>query len=402
MRKVKKDIKILIFFLAVVVLAGIFSYFIFYYNAFLNIAPQPADAKISINGYPYSSGRIKLIPGQYQIKIEKEGFVPLERKLKLKRGDNLSIIISLKQVPQATLLSDKKISQLAADTERKNFYYLSDKIIFKATLTGDEKNPLQILPITSEIEGLQSVLFSPNFQLAIFRKQNNESGIFDFKRYDLLHQEYTSMGKDIGDVIWQTDGEKIFYFYAPADGERSLIRASKNNSDIERVYDFRETGWQNPILKISSDGTKILFLEKDIYLFDIYKRTLDKLSDSGQILDAVFSPNMDKILYATASKDPLSPYQAQISIMDIQGKNNKNLDLRTNLDKTVWLVDNLNIIADSKEGLFKVNTDSLAKIAFVYQNNFKAENLILSSDEKVLYFLSEGGFYSIVLQTKEY
>ena len=88
--------------------------------------------------------------------------------------------------------------------------------------------------------------------------------------------------------------------------------------------------------------------------------------------------------------------------MDIQGKNNKNLDLRTNLDKTVWLADNLNIIADSKEGLAKVNTDSLAKIAFVYQNNFKAENLILSKDEKVLYFLSEGNFYSIVLQTKEY
>jgi len=285
---------------------------------------------------------------------------------------------------------------------KNNLYYASGKTIYKATLTEDEKNPLQILPITSEIEGLQSVLFSPNFQLAIFRKQNNESGIFDFKRYDLLHQEYTSMGKDIGNVVWQTDGEKIFYFYAPADGERSLIRASKNNSDVERIYDCRETGLQNPILKISSDGTKILFLEKDIYLFDIYKRTLDKLSDSGKIVDAVFSPNMDKILYATDSKDPLSPYQAQISIMDIQGKNNKNLDLRTNLDKTVWLADNLNIIADSKEGLAKVNTDSLAKIAFVYQNNFKAENLILSKDEKVLYFLSEGNFYSIVLQTKEY
>jgi hypothetical protein len=82
-----------IFFGAIIlfVLLSLFIFVNFLINikktAQLNILISPVDAKITINQKQYYNGKQKIEPGNYQVKIERDGFQSVNIEINLSSGD---------------------------------------------------------------------------------------------------------------------------------------------------------------------------------------------------------------------------------------------------------------------------------------------------------------------------
>jgi len=123
----------------------------------------------------------------------------------------------------------------------------------------------------------------------------------------------------------------------------------------------------------------------------------------GNISEATFTPDSQKILYFSRSPDPTASIDTMLAIMEQDGKNKKDLGVRTSLEKMVITKDSQRAYADTGEGLFKINLITGEKLALTYDGKISAQNLVLSSDEKKLYLTEDKTCYIMELEiaTKE-
>lgn len=407
--KIKKEAKILITLVLAALVITVLLFFILFYKATLVISPDPKEAKITINGLPYPAGKIGLRPGTYKVAVSHPDFVGFEQTLRLKNGEQLNLDIKLSLLPEPKKVFEKKIRNLSQDPEGNLFFLAEDGAIYRG-LFSDKK--IDFLPITeSNLGDVKDLIFSPNHNLAILKRGSttlttgdSETGLFDFKRYNLIEQEYRSFGKEIKGIAWQNSGEKIFYYFTPASGEKSLIAASPDNSNLERVADLRNFNFQDPAIQHSPTEDKIILIQDDVYLFETVPRSLSKLTQTGKVKRAKFSPKGQKIVYEVSLPDPAAGTRPTLALMDKDGKNQKDLGIAITLNQfTFHPEEQLGIFA-GPEGLFQINLQNLEKMPYSYKGDpeilKKAENLLLSKDKKRLYFTSDGLLYQLELRTK--
>ncbi len=342
-------IKYLIF---IVIVLAIFSLLWLVSRSFATIKISPASAKLTIDNAPVyvnRSGvaRITIKPGTHLIKVESEGYLSLSEELNFGRGSKVTYSLTLKEKPKISTI-EQNAQFLATGKNSDEILYLdpTGKTIFKAKLSlGDEQKIITAkLPITSDrLSGIRDIIWSPNRDLALFKKDDGYY-LFDFQKYDFVHQTETFWGKDIGDVAWSPDNSKIAYYYAPATGERSLIFANITNSEITRIINFNDYKIENPFLSWSPDSEYLIIIprgtnysENKIYLYDTYSGTLKAITDLGSQINAKFSPDSNQILYATYNKisDEFDPFV--LSIMNKDGTNQKNLNIKTDVKSSAWL-----------------------------------------------------------------
>ena len=118
----------------------------------IRISSKPAGARITVNNTPYGDTPFKLSdlqPGSYAIRVEKEGYDPAERTVKLPPGENLDLKLNLDsntggvdivtQPAGLTLYLDgKKIGISEKDAENRNVskvYQIRNLSMGKHTLT---------------------------------------------------------------------------------------------------------------------------------------------------------------------------------------------------------------------------------------------------------------------------
>lgn len=62
----------------------------------ISILVSPTDSKVTLNQVQYSSGNQKVIPGEYKIKIERQGFNTEETEIKIGKNEHKYIYYCLK------------------------------------------------------------------------------------------------------------------------------------------------------------------------------------------------------------------------------------------------------------------------------------------------------------------
>ncbi|MDP3964949.1 MAG: PEGA domain-containing protein [bacterium] len=93
----------------------------------LTIHSQPKDALVSINGQPQQkktpSTISRLLPGTYQVRVEKEGYIPWESNLTVTKGEvTLVSDLQLFSSNSPQLISDRSISQFHLDTQDRGYF----------------------------------------------------------------------------------------------------------------------------------------------------------------------------------------------------------------------------------------------------------------------------------------
>ncbi|MFA6963188.1 MAG: hypothetical protein WC227_00510 [Patescibacteria group bacterium] len=416
LKKIALSLYVTIFIVVLAILGAIW----YFTRSFATIKVFPVVATVRIDGkiYKTQNGTIKTIlePGVHEVVVEAPDSIGTSQKVDLGRGSNKEVSVALAEMPKPIkIASDAKMTSRGNDFN--SFYYLGEnsRTLFRVKLGIDDKTgeikTLEHRSITDpKLSSNKEIAWSPSGQLALFRKNNNDINLFDFAKYDFVNQTERLWGKNIGSMAWAPDDSEIAYYYNPGTGEESLILSNLGNTDMTRVADFGAYNINNPILHWSPDSEWLLVIPRNsdyatnkIYLFNAYARSIKEFTAEGDQLDASFSPDSNKVLFSTYQKDPSSSIPGTLSIMDKDGQNLKNLNLRADLSKIVWANDSKHIVVSTynpdlkHDEIFRFNTDTGEKAGFILRNlgDITINNLVLSDDEKMVIYETKDGVYAV-------
>jgi cell division protein FtsL len=351
--------------LAVLAILILFTLYIFFiYKSTLDISVSTPDTKITLDNKSASAGINKVKPGKYDLKIEKEGFVAYAKKVEVKYFKKTNLSVVLKETPKIISIYNGKTNYLAYNKESDLylFYVPEESAFFRIQADKiNDQNSAAMLTCPHYLKNLINVIWNPDRLTAILKIKNDNAVLtgtpfynptipegavmtylYDFGRYDLLHQEAKFWGTGIGDLEFTPKGDQVAYYFEPGTGEKSLVVANKDNSAINRIADLRS--FSNPLISWSPDLKNIVIVNRSttayetnkIYVFDLINKTLNTTSDSGNNLEAEFDSSGEKIVYSAYSSDPDFTNHSLLSIMDKDGKNKKELKLRSNIYQTAF------------------------------------------------------------------
>ena len=410
------------FFLAILAALGIglVTFSAFFFRPKISISVEPATATITFSGNTTAgNGIFTVLPGEYELAIEQEGFIPLRRTERLRVGERLDYTITLKPIPQPSASTTEQVLLVGLSADKKSVVYIGNQgKTFLSRNGGQEKT---LTPDSFDNPSFFSV--SPNQDVAVFRDPNGELFLHDFKRYNLVEQEQFLYGRDIGAIDWiYPDGSRLLYSYAPASGERSLVAADRTNKNLERVLNLNEAGIADPTVAVSPDGKMAILISRpggdfknyNMYLFDLFTKRARQFTTDGSKIDARFKSGGTRILYTHFEEDPNGLNNQLLSVMDADGRNRKDFNIRATLDQVDFLSDTQVVVAATEKGgdrLYRLDLSS-GDIEPYYHGALRGihfTKLVLSGDKSTAYVTGSsnaasksGMLYSIKLETDEY
>lgn len=276
----------------------------------ITVSVSPPTAAVFLNDRPLQPGQ-RLKPGlTYRVLIGAPGYISQKLTIKARRFQPIKRQVVLAPAPQPTIAATgvAKIYvsrwtelNILIDAAQKTFYRL--KLL--------PTNQYEVTAVSGQVipDLKEAPILSPDFLLAIFRKTDGTTGLFDFKSYDLTSQEYHDWGGDLGDVAWRVDGQRLVYVLAPPGGERSLVKIDRDRGNLERIFDLRPEGLRDPTLEWSSDQQVIAMVSQgQLYFLDPLTKVLTKVISEG-VQSAKLSPTSRQVAYTHNGQLKLLSYQ---------------------------------------------------------------------------------------------
>lgn len=300
-----------------VVIAGVA---LFLYKPMVSVQSDTPEANITIDQTVYTKPK-RVSPGKHTIVVARDGYVPYTFDGAIRAFSSLNLATTLR--PLATtqsIVSDNAFAASFGSDGKQLYYFASDKnTLYKLTLTDNPQDSKKVYFTPEKISPdnlvkLNKVVFAPDFSVAIFKRVDGDTGLYDFKRYNLLNQEYTSWGKDIGDAVWNStdvqDDSRVIYYYAPPTGERLLMKSNRKHDSVTNIMDLKEKAGITvsadspvaPQLSWSRDNQALLIVtEGKLLAMNVVTQTISYIAQSG-VTSAQFAPDSHHIIYTQNGK----------------------------------------------------------------------------------------------------
>lgn len=383
--------KKLYFILFLIILAIAFAGFIywrFFFMSSLNIDPVPSNATITINGQTTPDRSIQLGKGDYAVTVSAPGYRSQNFTVSLGYGNQVNKRIELEQLPKPKQVLKGPIDSLQPTQNKQEIFFERDGVFYRYPLMSDR--PIPAVPITPALTDIEQVTWSPDFALALLRKTNGETGLYDFNRYDLLHQEYRSLGSTLRSTVWLADGSG-FYYLEESEGTRSLMRANRAGTSPTRIMNLTNFPIPNVELQLGP-GTLLVAsspttTEKtDIVLLDTHQQTVGAITESGRATGPVLSPNKSLVAYLDSG---------ELVTSEITGKNKRNYNLRPK-SGSYFFIDEVNVAVFTPNMVTVVNTHNGSRQNYeIYAPSDAVSNLFTDPSGKILYYTYDGNLYHI-------
>lgn len=377
-------------------------FYIMYWPAVLTVQATPDTAAISL-GETSATGKLvaKLSPGTYYVNAQISGYQSFNTPITLRVHERKQLTVALKEIPYATLLSNQRIQHMSFTSgDKPSLVYLEPQngTAYRLFVNNPTKPVMERITPDNSLKDVNDIRWSPSRQLA-FIIQNDRVKLYDFKRYDLINQPVVDWPEGIRSIDWRPDGEKVAYIFHGSDGERTLIRAGKDNSEQEKIFNFKDTGLDDPIIRWSPDGKLISVLEKNtLRTLDVYTGKLSEPLQTG-VTDVTWLPTSDRLLIRDANNAlNIIPTSGSVIPLNRTGET----------DEVTFLKDGQTMIqakqTDSGVNLERVDLKSGQATPYALGTglSLQPKHLILSEDEQTLYFTSAGQPYTLKLEDGSY
>lgn len=374
--------------IAVLVLAG-FIFWQYFFLATLSLDITPKDAQVVINGKPVIERVVRLPKGTHTIEINAPGYRSESFTVKTGYGSQESKQITLIDLPKPTKILTGPIASVVVNDTKDRVFFSQNNTLYQFDLGAPAGAP--VIPITPVLSNIKQVIWSPDFKLALLQKTDGEFGLYDFNRYDLLHQEYRIFNKNIKQAVWSPDGSGFYAEYLGEDGEHSFIKANPTNTTQTRLAGLVGFPFKN-FSFIASSPTNLIVSStnlkepSDLLTFDTHQKNFVPLTDSQAAYGPVVSANQSKIAYID---------NGELVIADIDGKNKRNTGVRAKVGNYTFL-DSDRVLAFTANQLTVITVaDGTKKDYAVYAPNDSIANLFASSDGKTIYYTYKDSLYRL-------
>ena len=183
-------------------------------TAMVDILTVPSVAKVRIGGGEYESGAYKVYPGDYEVKVEAEGFVTKTVPVSMRNGEISKIYVYLE--PEEDNLNyyaehedDWENMRLMSDEEAQRVYkLLSIQEVLPLEYVEEEDDGSGLIPVgyyriteendTCETYYCLKVASAQNKNEEVVRSMLNEKG-FDLKDYGVIWKIYE--GEDMDEAL---------------------------------------------------------------------------------------------------------------------------------------------------------------------------------------------------------
>lgn len=237
-----------------------------------------------------------------------------------------------------------------------------------------------------------------NKKLSPFLKNEIDDGIISTWIYDFDQRSLINLDQGVSSVVWSNDGNKIFYrFWDANERINYLSSADSQGKNWQKIVDIDFYG---DYVIYQLDEKLLLLGEKitdntsgKVLLVDITQKKAAELTDyNGQF----FLPLPDKKSFIFSSRETNS--QSKLIKFDFSSR--RKTEILPIIIKTAVAIDNDNLIivgGNDKEQLWQINLSNKEKKLLIKQEELRPDNLMLSSDNKTLYFTSDDFLYEIEL-----
>ena len=408
--KLKSVIFPILIFVSVITIAILFA------PRPLSIKVYPIKANVMIDNQALTtSTTIWLYPKTYQLSITAEGYVPYSAEIKIGRALKYSLSIQLKPIPSPVKITENVQNIFQNQSEifvlkNNTLFKLENEVLKQATPAVFKNvkkiiwNPTANIAIVKIIQNKKLLQNTPFYQKDI-PDETEMTFLYDFKRYDLRNQETYFWDKDIKDAVWSVDGEYVFYVLEKPNGEKSLIKASKNNQNRKRILDLQAVGIENPFLATSPDGENLLIIprytpeyEKNkINLLEILTGRMTILRAEGHNIKASFSPDGKKLLFSHYQKGE----GERVDLLNLLGKETE-LGLKNLISFPLWLGEDEIFIAQEGGKLFKLNIAQNQKTEYIFRKEGLNISKVLIKGETAFILDNEQNLYKVKLVENRY
>ncbi len=315
------------------------------------------------------------------------------------------------------------ISRFTEPTEVKSLYDLLDKLpVIGAGPVVLDKNGQSLLyynestgylhrinltTSTSKDESLERLRpYLANLQWSLDRQKILASDGTENILYNLASGESRILPKSIQFSVFSPSGDRVSYIdYDAEQNTANLVVADSNFTSLKALTLLTVGSWS---LNWVNQTTLALGYNNQntwgLMLVDANNGGLTRVFVNLPNLQTTWSPNGQSLLYSFSDKNhsPMLAYQNMANI-----GNDIKLPLVTPASNCVWSIDNVTIYcAVSKSTTRGQEDDEFVSLQIGHtlqnlrMNNFskiKAENLLLSADEKYLFFrnTSDGNLYRL-------
>lgn len=407
-------IGVLITFLILVVAVAIYWYIL--RSPQLILTTSPTNAMITVDGNAFTSANSKLSVGEHKLTASASGFVAYNSTFSLKRAENLRLNILLKAVPSPVTLSTN-VENYPSYVKGSEVFFLGNggRTLYRSHADVG-LTTVRVEPMTPDtLSDVQKVIWRPDAEVA-FLKRSDGVYLYDFMRYDLLHQTNTLWGTNIDDIAWNPNGTQVIYTYYGANNEQSLKLSDVQNKVTSVVANLAKDNIDHPTVTWSPDGQFILLKPNSdqkktnyLYVYDIFNKKITQLTSLGEVEGAKWSPDSLSILYTAPGQNAKGVAGFALWLAKADGLSVKPLNVIVDgILNATWTNDSKNIVAaspkaDTSDQILEVNVDGQTA-PYIWDNSLKLRPrhlITVSSDDRVLFF-NDGQFMSLALVSEQY
>jgi len=383
----------------------------------LVLNPSPENAVVTVDGSALHTTSLPLPAGAHQVKVEAPGFVPYQKTISLNRAQMLTIHVLLKPIPSPITLSSD-VENYPSFAKGSEVFFLGNK---GKTLYHTKNNPgqatLRVEAMTPDtLSGILEVIWRPDGEVA-FLKRSDGIYLYDFMRYDLLHQTMTLWGANIDAIAWDPRGGRAVYTFYGANGEQSLKFADIQNKNVSIVGNLAKDKIDHPTLQWAPNGESILLIARSaqqktnyMYTFDIFSKKITQLTDVGEVQGGTWSPDSKAIAYVAPGRDANGGNTSIVWVANADGSGVRPLNVvATDSSKVAWVNNSQSLIVarpttDGNEELVNVTLNGEVR-PYQYhapQGHFTPQHITTTpGDERILFF-NDGKYISLPLITADY
>lgn len=360
--------------------------------------------------------------GIYNLVFKKTIEVPLAEEKKAVEKPTTPAVPKTSTEPIVAISQEAVLSPiLSADNKAIKYYAKNSGQVYQIDFNGINKRTFS----DKELIGLDSAIWSPDKNKTITKFIS--AGKTKFYYYDHLELKGTPLKENVDEIVWQNSGNRIFYkYYDEKTSQRTLNISDPDGTNWKKLADvtFRYIS----IAQVPQSSLVSFWNKPDAFFETDFKSIPLTGGEEKTLLRGVFGAdylwNKTGTVALVSHSDTKGGTKIQLSTINSNGGEFRNLNFPTLISKCVWLKNNTaaycalpgkipaSAIMPNEYDQEKFHTsDTFWRIDILsgqktriielekINGEYDATNLFLSDDEGILFFINrtDGKLYRLTL-----